>query len=215
MSTATVTRLRAQLNTRLLDDAVRQSTLVGIQQMAQQSALAQDPSIAVSLGALASKGAALSTEIATIAGLLGQLRAAIASRNTLRGVFDSELVTLKTLVENQAAGAGDITGLGFTVLAGNDMTQAPPDPPAALLVRTGNAHGKARVSVQGKGYQGHFAAEMSLAAVTPASWSALPGTGKERRLTGYASGTQIWVRFAAVRFGMQSDWSVPVLVTIP
>jgi hypothetical protein len=215
MSTATVSRLRAQLNTRLLDDALRQSTLAGIQKVAQQSALAQDPSIAVSLGALGSKGAALSTEIATIAGLLGQLRAAIVSRNTLRGVFDSELVTLKTLVENQAANEGDITGMGFTVLDGNDMTQAPPDPPAALLVRTGTAHGKARVSVQGKGYVGHFAAEMSLAAVTPAAWSALPGTGKERRLTGYASGTQIWVHFAAVRFGMQSDWSVPVLVTIP
>jgi len=47
------------------------------------------------------------------------------------------------------------------------------------------------------------------------TWSSLPGTGKQRRLSGYATGAQIWVRFAAVRFGMQSGWSVPALVVIP
>ncbi len=46
-------------------------------------------------------------------------------------------------------------------------------------------------------------------------WTALPGTGKSRKLLGYASGTKLWVRFAAVRRGLQSAWSTPVLVTIP
>jgi hypothetical protein len=39
--------------------------------------------------------------------------------------------------------------------------------------------------------------------------------GKQRKLTGYATGTKLWVRFATVRWGMQSDWCTPVLVTIP
>ena len=68
--------------------------------------------------------------------------------------------------------------------------------------------------MQGAG-KGRFVAEMSLDAGGPSTWSSLPGTGKSRALSGYASGTKVWVRFAAVRYGMQSDWCTPVLVTIP
>ena len=72
------------------------------------------------------------------------------------------------------------------------------------------------MAVHGAGYLGSFAAQMALDPLgqTP-NWIELPGRGKARKLSGFASGTKIWVRFAAVRFGMQSDWSVPVLVTIP
>jgi hypothetical protein len=38
--------------------------------------------------------------------------------------------------------------------------------------------------------------------------------GKTRVVTG-ASGAKIWVRFAMVRGSLQSDWSIPVLVTLP
>jgi hypothetical protein len=47
------------------------------------------------------------------------------------------------------------------------------------------------------------------------TWSQLAGISKSRKLSGYSSGTQLWVRFAAVRFGQQGPWSTPVLVTIP
>jgi hypothetical protein len=40
------------------------------------------------------------------------------------------------------------------------------------------------------------------------------GLGKRRVVTGNP-GTKVWVRFAMVRAGMQSDWSIPILVTIP
>ena len=47
------------------------------------------------------------------------------------------------------------------------------------------------------------------------TWSQLGlGRGKTRTLTG-ATGTKIWVRMATVRGELQSDWCVPVLVTIP
>jgi hypothetical protein len=90
-----------------------------------------------------------------------------------------------------------------------------PDPPAELLVRIGRAHGKARVSVQGPDNAGSFVAEASPDPVGPTTWTTLPGTGRQRKLAGYASGTRLWVRFARVRYGMQSDWSTPVLVIIP
>ena len=56
---------------------------------------------------------------------------------------------------------------------------------------------------------------MSTDPIGTGTWSPLPGTGKQRKLAGYASGTKLWVHFATVRYGMQSAWSVPVLVTIP
>jgi len=42
----------------------------------------------------------------------------------------------------------------------------------------------------------------------------MPGAGKQRKLSGYASGTRLWVRFAAVKYGQQSAWSTPVMLTM-
>jgi hypothetical protein len=53
------------------------------------------------------------------------------------------------------------------------------------------------------------------ATITPQTvWTELPGRGKERKLSG-PTGTKVWVRMAAIRYGLQSDWSVPVLVILP
>jgi hypothetical protein len=62
---------------------------------------------------------------------------------------------------------------------------------------------------------GSFAAEVSTDPIGAATWQTLPGSGKQRRLSGYALGTRLWVRFAAVRYGQQGPWCTPVLVTIP
>jgi hypothetical protein len=44
--------------------------------------------------------------------------------------------------------------------------------------------------------------------------SPLPGNGKQRRIITGPIGTKVWVRFARLRYGLQSEWSVPVLVTL-
>jgi hypothetical protein len=75
-------------------------------------------------------------------------------------------------------------------------------------------HGKARVSVQTTGTShGRYVAESSPDPI--GTWTSLPGTGKERKLSGFASGAKLWVHFAQVRDGLQSDWSAPVLVCFP
>jgi hypothetical protein len=126
---------------------------------------------------------------------------------------DVELVTLKTLVANNAASESDVTGMGFTLLSTVLSTRIKPDPPAALIVKMGKVHGKARVSVnETGGVKGHYVAGIS-SDPTTGIWTDLPGNGKERSLSGYASGAKVWVRFAQVRWGLQSDWSTPVLIT--
>jgi hypothetical protein len=81
-------------------------------------------------------------------------------------------------------------------------------------VRLEKRPGRARVTVQEPaGVHGRYLAESSPDPVGPATWSLLPGNGKQRIVTG-PSGTKVWVRFAQVRYGLMSDWSVPVLVTL-
>jgi hypothetical protein len=215
MTTHILSRWRAAMTTRLMNDAERATTLTGIQKAAPQGTLIQIPGIAASVAALGTKGTAFATDVAAAASNEVLFRASVTARDLARFALDLELDTYRTLVENNATNAGDVTSMGLTLLTLAATSRTPPDPPAALLVRPGTARGKARVTVAGNGYLGTFAAEVSTDPVGAATWSSLPGTGKQRKLAGYASGTKLWVHFATIRFGMQCAWSVPVLVTIP
>jgi hypothetical protein len=77
-------------------------------------------------------------------------------------------------------------------------------------------HGRASATVQETGtLRGNYVAEATSDPISPASaWTSLAGNGKQRRIVG-PTGTKVWVRFAQVRYGLQSDWSTPVLVTLP
>jgi hypothetical protein len=206
-------RWHAALNRALLTDTTRQAMLAGIQKVAPQSVLYQVPAIAASYAALVTKGATFTTTVAVAAADEKQYRASASAANLARSAFDGELVTLKTAVENNATDATDIPGMGFVSQVLVKSSKTPPDAPAGVLYFPAKEHGKGRVVVQGTGYLGHFVAEVSNDPL--GTWTALPGNGKERRLSGYPSGTRLWVHFAAVRWGLQSPWSTPILVIIP
>jgi hypothetical protein len=215
MTTPTNARYRAALNPSSMDDTEVTEALASIQKVAQQGPLFQLAAIAASYAALATKGTNLSTAIAQEAADAAAHRKSVTARDTARLTFDRELDTYKTLVQNNATSADDVTGMGLSLQTVMTASRTPPDPPAALLVHTGKQHGKARVVVAGKGYQGLFAAQVSTDPIGPTTWSPLPGVGKQRKLSGYPTGTKLWVQFATIRFGMQSAWCTPVLVTIP
>ena len=206
-------RWRAALRLDTLNDLLRANMLAAIEDMSPHSVLIQIPSIAASVKALVAKGATLAWNVAEVAALRRQLAAAITARDVARRVFDLELDSLKTLVENNAANGAEVTSMGFLLFEPATPSETPPDAPGALVVTIGREHGNARVSVPGAGYQGRFVAEVSPYPVL--DWTPLPGTGKSRELSGYPSGTQLWVRFAAVRFGLQGPWGTPALVTLP
>ena len=208
-------RWRAALNLRLLNDTKRTALLAAIQKVAQQSPLIQNPTIAASYASLSTKGATFVTSVANASASEQQWKADAAVRDVARVAFDLEVTNFKTLVENNATSAADLTGMGLTELVVTRSAKTMPDAPAAVLVRPGKEHGKARVAVDGKGYLGSFVAQVSPDPIGPSTWTPLPGTGKSRNLSGYASGTKLWVQFAQVRWGLQSPWSAPVMVIIP
>lgn len=214
MTTPTQARWRAALSTRLMTDDERASTLSGIQKVAPQGSLFGIPAVAASYGALSTKGATLAAAAGKAAADEKVYLLSVSERDLARIAFDRELDTYKTLVENNAQTGGDVTSMGLVLFAGVVVSRTPPEPPAALVVKIGSAHGKARVIVAGKGDLGSFVAEMCTDPGGQGPWTPLPGTGKQRKLA-LPSGTKVWVHFAKVRFGMQSAWSVPVLVTMP
>jgi hypothetical protein len=215
MSNYIITRWRAMLDLATMDDAACETVATAIQTMSATSALTKNASVATSLAAVIAKSATLAATAANVVAFEKQLKAGIALRDTARSAFDLEITTLKTLVENYAASAADISGMGFTLLDIVRAAKTVPVAPAALVVRIGKEHGNARVAVQGKGRLGSFAAQATFDPIVPTSvWFALPGSGKQRDLA-YATGTKVWVQFAQVRYGLQGPWCTPVLVTMP
>ncbi len=207
-------RWRAALNISLLTDAKRQNMLAGIEKVAQQGVLYQVPAVAASYAAFATKATTFTAAVAAASAAEKQYKASATAADVARSAFDLELDTLKTAVENNATSAGDVSGMGFQPLTIVKSSKTPPDAPAVLLYLPAKVHGKGRVVVQGVGYLGHFVAEVSNDPI--GTWTTLPTcNGKERRFSGYPSGTRLWVHFAAVRWGLQSAWSTPVLVIIP
>jgi hypothetical protein len=205
---------RIALDTRLLNFATAGNFVGGIEKVAPQSTLIQVPAIAASFAALSKKGTALTTLVAAVAADDKQLKADITARDLALSAVLLELLGLKSLVLSNATSPADITAMGFAVLNSTKATRTQPDAPASVVVTIGKAHGKARATVQTTSV-GRFVAQVAVDPLAPTtSWADLPGNGKQRTLTG-ATGTKQWVRFAQVRYGLQSDWSTPVLVTIP
>jgi len=210
MAAGSLSPWRISLDTSTLDPALAEALVTGIKKVAPQSALIQVPAIAASYAAVVAKGTALGLLVTAVAEDEKVLKADIKKRDGALSALLLELVGLKSLVVSNATSEADISGMGFVVLTGGKASKVKPDPPFALIVKMGKDHGKARVSVQGARRE-HYVAEC---ATDPnGTWSSLPGNGKERKLSGYPSGTKLWVRFAQVRYGLQSDWSTPALVT--
>src|SRR5262249_47539949 len=78
-----------------------------------------------------------------------------------------------------------------------------------------HAHGYFYATAQETGKtHNHYDAQWSPDPYTATSWAELVGNYKRRKVTG-ASGTKVWVRMGMVRGKLKSDWSPPVLITIP
>lgn len=217
MAKLPLSRFRIALNVSLMNDLERMGFIAGVQKVAPSSSLMKVPAIAASYGALVTKGAAFQTSSALVSADEKQLRLDETARDLARATADAELVTLKTLVAQNAASASDLAGMGFTELPSVAAAkQNAPAVPGPIVVKLGKTSGAARVAVGQPGVlHGTTVAEVSPDPITATSWMLMPGAGKQRKLSGYASGTRLWVRFAAVKYGQQSAWSTPVMLTIP
>ncbi len=210
-------RFRAALNFKDLTDTSRHTTLGSIEKLAPASTVySNNPSLQASLASLVKKDAALSTSNTTVENDKKQLKADTANETVARAAYDAELHNFATLAGNAATSAADLAGLGLTPLVPAPRPKGPPPVPAGIDIRyPARGHGKATIAVQApKGAAWDYMIQVSPNPPTATSYEMVPGNGKTRVLTG-ASGTQLWVKAARIRGGVQSDFCTAVLVTIP
>src|SRR5262249_47043867 len=122
--------------------------------------------------------------------------------------------TFVTLTTNSAKSPADVHNAGLSPAPPRPARNTPPEVPQQIDVRfPKKGHGKAVAIVHETGPTPRkYVAEQSVDGInfTPLGVH----QGKTRTVTG-ATGAKVWVRFAQVRSGLQSDWSVAVLITLP
>jgi len=192
-------------------------TLAGnIALAAKTSALvAASPPMQASVAAIATKDAALTTNNQLVADDHTKLRIDTASETVARTALVGAIRTYATLVTGDAKSDTDVHAAGLPPLGPREPRNTPPTVPVIINnkpPKTG--HGKTTVSVGDlDADKREFVAQQSLDGGT--TWSQLGvGHGKTRVVTG-PSGTKVMVRFAMVRSGLISDWSVAITITIP
>lgn len=195
-------------------------TLVAkIKQAAGTSSLVQGSQLLQgSLVSLLAKDVALSKATTDVEADRAKLDTDLATETTCRNDLQVELRAFAAIAECDAKSPADLQGAGLPSRAPITRSTMPPEVPAAIdTTIPSRGRGKVYVSVHEttKGPRQQYVAQYSPEPYGPTTWVQLGvGHGKRRTLTG-ASGAKIWVRFAAVRGDLQSDWSTPVLVTIP
>jgi hypothetical protein len=108
-----ISRWRAALNTSLLTDATRATTLAGIEKVAPQSVLLKNTAVAAAYAAFTADGATFTSCVAAAAADEKQAKVSAGARDDARAQLDGSLVTLKTAVENNAGSAADVSSMGF------------------------------------------------------------------------------------------------------
>jgi hypothetical protein len=210
-----VPRYVASLNLSTLDDADMHTLVSDIKQVAPTCPLIlASPPMQASVTALGTKDTALAKANVAVATDKQTLKTDIATEAVTRADLQGELRTYSALLASLAKSPADVHAAGLTPQPPRPPKNQPPAVPTSIInkpPKTG--HGTTKVVVEETGPTRHqFTAQQSLDGTT---WSALgAGFGRTRSVTG-PSGTKVWVRFAMVRGQLQSDWSTPVLVTIP
>ena len=211
-----VPRFTATLDLTDTDDAGLHGIAGDIALAAKTSALvAGSPAMQASVAAIATKDAALAADNQLVADDQTKLRVDVAAEAVARTALVAEIRTFATLVSGDAKSYADVHAAGLP--PGGPRPPRNTLPTIPLIInnkppKTG--HGKTTVSVGDlDADKRDFVAQQSLDG--GATWTQLGvGHGKTRVVTG-PSGTKVMVRFAMVRSGLVSDWSLPITITIP
>jgi hypothetical protein len=141
------------------------------------------------------------------------LRTDLATEALARTDLQGEARTYASFVQGAAKSPADVQGAALNPKQHTPRNQPPTVPDHLESRPPKRGHGRITVFVVETGTTHHqFAAEQSLDGVTFTQLGV--SHGKTRVVTG-PSGTKVWVRFAMVRGSLQSDWSIPIIVTIP
>jgi hypothetical protein len=208
-----------ELDLSTYDDAERHTLFQDLKNASTTSTLVlNDPNLQALLAHLATSDAALTTANTAVAADRIKLKTDLATEATARTTMDGDIRAFASLVERSAKTPADVQGAGMVPLPPRQIAIALPLAPDRFDVKIPiKGHGRLRVVVHETpgSPKGQYVAEWSPDPYGPTTWAQLGiGHGKSRWVSGQ-TGTKVWVRFARINARSQSDWSTPVLVTIP
>lgn len=215
MRKSTLERFYVDFSVSELDDDERDALLAGITKVVPSSQLIQgSPALKASAAALITKGATYNASRDKASGSRKQANADAAVATTDRNALDAELLAFVGLVQANAKTSADITSAGLDERP--PPAPRPPFAPPDSLDTTFPKKEKGWFKVKPHGIKVRcvWVVQMSHDATNPTTWEQVNGDGNSRRIAG-TSGSSVWVRYAMLRGGQLSAWSVPVLVTIP
>jgi hypothetical protein len=210
-------RFHVQMNLTVVDDQWRFDTIASITQNAPQGQLYTSvPAIQAAVASLGPLGDAFKTRSDAVAAYRAKLAIALDAEINARSDIDATLLTIKSLFENNAKSEDDLTAGGLQRRSPKASAGLLRPPESVDITFPKKLRGEFTASAHQTGLsRGNYAAQLSTDASMPTTWVDLKGMGKSRKVTGYKSGTQVWLRFARLSGQDQSDWGTPVLVTVP
>lgn len=218
MGTRTVRRrFHVQMNLSVVDDQWRFDTIASVTQNAPQGELyASVPAIQAAVTSLVALGAEFKARNDVVAADRAKLNIDLDAAINARSDVDAALLTIKSLFENNAKSEDDLTAGGLQKRSPKASAGALRPPESIDITFPRRIRGEFTASAHQSGLgRAQYAAQLSTDANTPSTWVDLKGSGKSRKVKGYPSGTQVWLRFARLGGQDQSDWGTPVLVTVP
>jgi hypothetical protein len=206
-----MTTLRIDVSADKFSDDTRSARADVVRSMATATPLYKtDVAFKDSVDKLIQSGVSLAAADAQVTQLEALLLKARSSREVQRSSYDKAYNLCSTNVTNHSAGAEDVHGFGFAVLAKPAKTFGPP---AGIEAKYDVAREVLRLHVLYTSGHQPCLIEISPDPATPESYVRLDGTGVTRKLAGYAPGTW-WIRAATLRAKGRSEWFGPVPVVV-
>ena len=210
-------RVLLDLSALSADDTAREQLCTSIAKLAPESPLYSDPTVQAAVANVGKTFTTFVTARQTAAQSAKQYALDATAASDAGTANDKSLLLLRALVQNAATRESDSTSMAFTAYTGR-----PPPPPLLPpeqidVVQGKKGSGKSRATVHELGItRRKYAARTTTSyPITPNStFDVVPGNGKQRKLSGQP-GSTVWIQFALVHGGQQSDWSAAVPVTFP
>ena len=211
--------MHVELELSTATDGERHTLIGDIKTAAPTSTLFQnDPNLQALLGQAVTQDGALTTANANVAADQIKLKADLAVEATARVALDGDIRAVVALVEKDARTPADVQQAGLTPLPERQIAITLPAVPTQFDMKIPvKGHGRVRVVVYetAGSTRGQYVAESSPDPYGPTTWAPLGiGHGKSRWVSGQP-GAKVWVRFARIHGQSQSEYSTPMLITIP
>lgn len=199
-----------------MTDAELESTVAALGTNAPSSDVyKQNPSVAATIDAVAVLGKTWSGAQGDVSADLAKLDTDKKLASDARAALIGKLQLVRGQIQDAAPNAAAARAVGIPTRDGNALPAPLLTPSGGTVTFSKRVKGQFRSRTDGVPGIETYKTQICLDPTNPTNWVDVEGHGQTHTFKGYASGTHLWLRFAATRGQKTSDWSTPILVIVP